>query len=89
MELRQLETFRVVALTNNFNRAAAQLGCSQSNVTFHIRALERELGARLFERHRFSKGATLTKSGRQALEYAERMLALADEVKAAVAPDFG
>ena len=83
-ELRQLQTFRMVALTSNFNRAAAQLGCSQSNVTFHIRSLERELGALLFQRHRFSKGATLTEVGRRTLEYADRLLALAEEVQATV-----
>src|ERR1019366_4113637 len=40
-----LKTFQVVAATNSFTRAAAGLGHSHSNVTMHIQALERELGA--------------------------------------------
>jgi DNA-binding transcriptional LysR family regulator len=83
LDLRQLETFRAVALTNSFTRAAAELGYSQPSVTTHIKALERELGAPLFKRQRFSKKVVLTKVGRQTLEYASRILELAAETKAA------
>jgi DNA-binding transcriptional LysR family regulator len=48
LDLLKLETFRVVAVTNNFTRAADQLGYHQSTVTFHIRSLEHELGVRLY-----------------------------------------
>jgi DNA-binding transcriptional LysR family regulator len=82
LDLRQLETFRLVAVTGNFNRAANQLGCAQSTVTGHIQSLERELGARLFERHRFSRTVSLTEVGRRTFEYAVRLLALAAEAKA-------
>ena len=81
LDLRHLETFRVVAVTKNFTRAAAVLGYCQSTVTTHIIALERELGAPLFIRNRFSKTVVLTDEGRQALEYAGRLLALVDETK--------
>ena len=84
LDLRKLQTFQVVAGTNNFTRAAAQLGCCQASVTTHIQALERELGVSLFERCRSSKTVVLTEEGRQALEYAGRLLALAEETKAAV-----
>jgi DNA-binding transcriptional LysR family regulator len=84
LDLQKLETFRMVAMTHNFTRAAAKLGCSQSSVTTHIKALERELGASLFERHKFSRNVILTDVGRVTLDYAGRMLALADEVMAAV-----
>jgi DNA-binding transcriptional LysR family regulator len=84
LNLRKLQTFRVVADTRNFTRAAAQLGCCQSSVTTHIQALERELGVLLFDRCRISKTVVLTKHGRHVLEYADRLLALADETKAAV-----
>jgi DNA-binding transcriptional LysR family regulator len=53
-------------------------------VTVHIKALEDELGAPLFERCRSSKTVVLTAVGRRALEYAGRLLALAEETKAAV-----
>ena len=85
LDLLKLETFRVVAATNNnFTRAAAALGCCQSTVTVHIKDLERELGVRLFDRRRFSKKVFLTAAGRRTLEYASRLFALADETKAAV-----
>jgi DNA-binding transcriptional LysR family regulator len=84
LDLRHLETFRVVAVTNNFTRAAAKLGCCQSTVTTHIIALERELGVCLFIRDRFSKTVVLTDMGRQALDYAGRVLALVNETKMAV-----
>jgi DNA-binding transcriptional LysR family regulator len=85
LDLSQLETFRVAAATKNFTRAAGELGCSQSTVTLHVKALERELGVRLFERRRFSKNVVLTEAGHRTLEYANRLLTLADEIKAATA----
>ena len=84
IELQHLETFCVVTDTNNFTRAAARLGCSQSTVTMHIRALERELGAPLFVRDRSSKTVVLTEGGRRVLRYAGRVLALMKEAEMAV-----
>jgi DNA-binding transcriptional LysR family regulator len=83
LDLRKLHTFQVAAATSNFTRAAAQLGYCQSSVTVHIKALEDELGVPLFERCRSSKTVILTDVGRQVLEYAGRLLALAEETKAA------
>ncbi|HEY3440134.1 MAG TPA: LysR family transcriptional regulator [Paludibaculum sp.] len=77
-------TFQVVAETHNFTRAAMTLGYSQSGVTMQIKALERELGTMLFERCRFSRRVELTDEGRLTLDYARRLLTLADETKAAV-----
>jgi DNA-binding transcriptional LysR family regulator len=85
LDLQKLETFRVVALRHNFTRAAEELGYSQSSVTGHIKALERELGAPLFLRYRFSRTVVLTEVGRRTLEYAGRLLALAP-MAANVAP---
>jgi|SRR5690242_5372258 DNA-binding transcriptional LysR family regulator len=84
LDLRKLHTFRVAAATRSFTRAAAELGCCQSSVTVHIRALEDELGVPLFERCRSSKTVVLTAIGRRVLDYAGRLLALAEETKAAV-----
>ena len=44
LDLHHLETFRVVGKTMNFTRAAVILGYSQSAVTMHVKALEKELG---------------------------------------------
>src|SRR5690349_21719254 len=85
MELRQLITFRVLARTLNFTRTASELGYVQSSVTAQIQALEAELGVPLFDR--LGKRVSLTDGGRQLLEYAERILALADEARAAVSAD--
>ena len=82
IDLLKLRTFQVLAKTSNFTRAGAELGYSQSSVTSHIQALERELGASLFDRS--SRTVVLTEAGRRTLEYANRLLALADEAKAAV-----
>ena len=84
LDLQKLESFRVVAITRNFTRAAIQLGYSQSSVTTHVKSIERELGICLFERCRFSRDVVLTEDGRRTLEYAKRLLALADEAVTAV-----
>jgi DNA-binding transcriptional LysR family regulator len=83
-DLYQLRTFRAVAISGNFTRAAAELGYSQPTVTHQIKALERKLGASLLERTRFSKKAVLTDAGRCVFAYSERLLALAEETIAAV-----
>jgi DNA-binding transcriptional LysR family regulator len=82
LDLLKLKTFLVLAATSSFTRAAAELGYSQSSVTTHIQSLERELGVPLFDR--FGRKVLLTEIGRQMLDYANRLLALAEEAKAAV-----
>ena len=89
LDLHKLQTFRMVAITRNFNRAAKRLGCTQSSVTFRIQSLERELGVRLFDRQRFSRTIVLTEVGRRTFEYAERLLALAAEIKTGVGAAHG
>lgn len=82
--LERLATFRTVASTGHFTSAAVQLGYSQATVTVHIKALESQLGVTLFKRCRFSRSIVLTEAGRRALEYAVRLLALAEETKLAL-----
>jgi DNA-binding transcriptional ArsR family regulator len=82
--LERLATFHVVASTGHFTSAAVQLGYSQATVTVHIKALESQLGVTLFERCRFSRDIVLTEAGHRALEYAVRLLALAEEAKTAL-----
>lgn len=83
MELRQLATLREVAAAGGFTKAAERLGYAQSSITAQIQALERELGVRLFER--LGKRVVLTDAGRRLLDYAERILKLADEARAVLA----
>jgi DNA-binding transcriptional LysR family regulator len=82
--LERLATFRAVAATGHFTRAAVELGYSQATVTVHIKALEGQLGVTLFERCRFSRNIVLTDAGHRALEYTVRLLALAQETKTAL-----
>ena len=50
MELKNLNTFLVVAEQNSFTKAAKILGYSQSTISFQIKQLEDEIGMPLFER---------------------------------------
>ncbi|MFA3878113.1 LysR family transcriptional regulator [Streptomyces sp. MMCC 100] len=72
MDTRLLTTFTVLARTGGFTAAAAELHLAQSTVTVHIRALEQDLGVRLFDR--LPTGALLTDAGRRLLERAEEVL---------------
>src|SRR5258708_11264436 len=82
MELRQLTTFRMVATTLNFSRAAEALNYVQSSVTAQIQALEEELGLPLFDR--LGKRVALTDAGKRFLVYVERILSLTDEARQAI-----
>jgi DNA-binding transcriptional LysR family regulator len=77
MEVRQLEIFRTLAGELNFTRTAERVNTVQSNVTAQIKALEDELGAKLFDR--LAKSVVLTEAGRRFLPYAERALCTMDE----------
>jgi DNA-binding transcriptional LysR family regulator len=85
MELSDLVTFSTVARLGGITHAAAELNTVQSNITNRVKALEAEIGARLFERH--SRGMTLTGAGRRLLPYAERMAALSREAVLAARDD--
>ncbi|MFQ6689222.1 LysR family transcriptional regulator, partial [Bordetella pertussis] len=50
MDLRQLDCFLAVASELHFGRAAEKLYMSQSSVSEAVKALERALGAPLFDR---------------------------------------
>ncbi len=77
MEMSQLRTFRVVAETLNFTRAAERLNMTQSAVSHQIKALEGHLGEPLFIRAK--RGVKLSQAGKAALEHAVRIL---DEAEA-------
>ena len=85
MELRTIETFLKVAELKSFSRAAKKLGYSQSAVTMQVQQLERELGARLFDR--VPRGALLTDQGRAFALRAREVLDAAARAAASVAAD--
>lgn len=82
LELRQLVTFRTVAHTLNFTRAAEELQYVQPNITAQIQALEEELGVLLFER--LGKRVVLTDAGKRMLPYTEQVLHILEEMRVAV-----
>lgn len=73
MELRHLVSFVAVADTGNITNAAKRCSITQSAVSHHIKALEKEIGATLFERRK--KGdIVLTESGKAAVRHARNII---------------
>ncbi|MDD6160535.1 MAG: LysR family transcriptional regulator [Oscillospiraceae bacterium] len=72
MQIKQLEYFIAVCEHLNFTRAAEQFYISQSAVTLQIKALEEELGVRLF--HRTNRKVELTPAGKTFLEDARAII---------------
>ncbi|MGW0178212.1 LysR substrate-binding domain-containing protein [Nocardia sp. NPDC003345] len=79
---RDLRYFVAVADELNFTRAAAALFVSQPALSKQIRALERQLGAPLFDRD--GRSVRPTPVGEALLPYARRVLAVWDEASGEV-----
>jgi DNA-binding transcriptional LysR family regulator len=79
---RQLTTFHVVARMLSFSKAALQLHLSQPAVSAQIRALENQLGVRLFDR--LGRRVFLTQAGEVLTEYSQRLINLASEANQAL-----
>ncbi|MBY4677702.1 LysR family transcriptional regulator [Marinobacterium arenosum] len=80
MRLRNLNTFVKVARLGSFHAAAQQLHATQPAISARIAALEDELGVQLFLRDK--SGTRLTARGTQLLPYAEKLIAISQEMKA-------
>ena len=85
MDLATLAVFRAVAREESITRAAELLGRAPSNVTTRIQQLEAEIGVALFARETRRMG--LTSEGKTYLDYAERILNLADEARQQINPE--
>ncbi|MGM8212015.1 LysR family transcriptional regulator [Virgibacillus sp. W0430] len=79
MNLKDLLIFEIVAKTGSISGAAEQLNYVQSNVTSRIKKLEEDLKTTLFHRHK--RGVSLTPEGKKAIVYAQKISALAKEMK--------
>ena len=78
LDSRKLLAFVTLARCGSFSQTAREIFLTQSAVSHAIKSLEDELGCRLFDRH--GRRAQLTRSGRQLLEHAIRIL---DEMRLA------
>jgi DNA-binding transcriptional LysR family regulator len=85
MDLRELETFQAVVAAGGIGRAAAKLHRAQSSITSRIHQLEASLGVQLF--HREGQRLRLTAPGEELVDYARRMLELAEQARTAVRGD--
>jgi DNA-binding transcriptional LysR family regulator len=83
VDLQRLRTFRVLSETLHFRHTAERLGISQSAVTQQIAALEKDLGAALFER--IGRRVYLTAAGRVLSEEAVKVLSTVSRAREAVA----
>lgn len=84
MDLATLAVFRTVAREQSITRAAELLDRAPSNVTTRVQQLEAEVGVALFRRE--VRRMVLTAAGERYLDYAERILNLADEAQQVVNP---
>ncbi|HHL40068.1 MAG TPA: LysR family transcriptional regulator [Deltaproteobacteria bacterium] len=82
MELRYLEIFCKVVECRSFSKAAASLCLTQSTVSIHIKALERELSVRLLDR--LGRTVTPTRAGAILYRYAGKIVRLKHEARQAI-----
>jgi DNA-binding transcriptional LysR family regulator len=82
MELSDLHIFCTVVRTGGIIRAADYLHRVPSNITTRMKKLEEDVGAALFLRE--GKRMQLSPAGRILLDYADRLLSLANEAREAL-----
>jgi molybdate transport repressor ModE-like protein len=86
LDVRRMRVLREVAARGSFSAAAASLNFTQSAISQHVAALERESGTKLVERG--SRGVRLTEAGSALVAHADAILARierAEEELAAIA----
>ena len=83
----RLKVFRAVAAQLSFRKAAEQLFLTQPAVTLQIKALEEELGVRVFDRT--GGHISLTRQGSVLLRYANKIAALASDAERALQDNDG
>ena len=74
MDTLQLKLFLSLAQTLSFTKSANEYFMTQPTVSNHIKALEENLGVRLF--YRDSRSVSLTEEGKEFLGYANQMITL-------------
>ena len=50
MDIKYLQTFKMIVNEGSFTKAAAKLNYTQSTITFHMKQLEQEISIQIFEK---------------------------------------
>ena len=79
MNFKHLRYFLVVAQEGSINRASEKLHLTPQTISGQLKLLEQELGTPLFKKR--GRNLKLTKAGQHALNYAEEIFLLGDELK--------
>lgn len=82
VDFKSIETFLWVVTLGSFGGAARKLNTTQPAISQRIAQLESEIGVKLLQRD--SRNVTPTPSGRQMMQYAEKLIGLRSEMLAAV-----
>ena len=86
-DIRDAEIVREIVRWGGFRAAATKLNLTQSAISARISGLEGRLGVTIFDRRR--RGAQLTPQGRAFLEQGERLVAMRNQIAAAMGPQGG
>ncbi len=82
LDSRQLRAFTTLARTGSFTMAAKELFLSQSAVSHSMKALESDVGCRLFDR--VGKKVLLTQAGEHLLQHADKILGEMSEARESI-----
>lgn len=83
LNLLTVRSFLVIAEKNGLKAAAEAIGRTESAISLQIKQLETLVGTQLFERE--GRGMKLTSAGERFIAFAQRMLALQDELRSKIA----
>ena len=72
MNTKNFVTFKTILEMGSFQKAADELGYTQSTVTFQIKQLEEELNLKLFEK--IGRRMVLTQAGKDIMPYIDMIL---------------
>ncbi|MCC5977860.1 MAG: LysR family transcriptional regulator [Salinarimonas sp.] len=86
-DIRDAEIVREIVRWGGFRAAAQKLNLTQSAISARVSSLEGRLGVTIFDRRR--RGAQLTPQGRAFLEQGERLVAMRNQIAAALGPQGG
>ncbi|HLX71871.1 MAG TPA: LysR family transcriptional regulator [Verrucomicrobiae bacterium] len=83
LDTRQVRAFCVLARTGSYTQTARELHLTQSGVSHSMKALERDVGCRLFDK--LGKKVVLTQAGEQLLHHATKILQEMENAREAIA----